>query len=855
MPQDDAFARIKDLVMRAREVPQANRAAFLAEASGGDDAVVREVEALLAHDVSVELLQTGVVLARAGADLGAPEPGNAPPARVGPYRITGVLGEGGMGIVYRADQDEPIRRTVALKLVRRGMDTARIVQRFELERQTLARMNHAGIARVFDAGATEDGRPFFVMELVDGRPITEFAQERRLPLAARLDLFVTVCDAVTHAHQKGVIHRDLKPSNVLVAEEDGRALPKIIDFGIAKAIGDDGDGLTLGARGIGTPAYMSPEQAGVSEVPVDTRSDVYALGVLLYELLTGHSPYQIDTGTPAEFQRAFYRTSPVLPSASTPPAPLRSTDLAGDLDSVVLKAIEVDADRRYATVAQLAEDLDRYRRGLPVSARAATWSYRTAKFVRRNRLAVGAAAAVLAALAGALIVSLVSLQRVSAERDAARAARDAAQAARDTAASTTEFLGTMLTSVSPLDRGGGSTVDVRMRDVLDDALTRLDGGAIKDATAEARLRQSLARSYRALGALDVACAQFARGVERAAEVEGPAGPTALAVGSEQITCLLQAGRRDEAKEKAARLAEACGDPLPPAAPAEQCAMVLYSRGAVEFDTRRFDAAIVTLRRALAVHPAPDSDRMRLNIERVLSQALSEAGHHEEAVAMSRSVIARQEQALGKDHFLVVSSLQGLGILMQNMGRPEEALAIYQDVVARSTRALGANNEVTLRSRHQLGQALCELGRFEECRDVVAAVLEERVRLSGRGHPSSLLAAHTLSRARLALGDVEGGLEGLREVVRLAERALPAGSLTTDFYAVVLGEHLGRQKRYREAEAVARKVYERTAPNQESRARELAQRAASVLATVSEAQGRKDDAAEWRQRAEAGKSAS
>ncbi|MGE0811744.1 MAG: protein kinase [Vicinamibacterales bacterium] len=854
MGQDDAFARIKDLVMRARDLPPARRAAFLAEASGGDAALVREVEALLAHDVSVELLQTGAVLARAVADVAAPEP--VAPDHVGPYRITGVLGEGGMGIVYRAEQDEPIRRTVALKLVRRGMDTDRIVQRFELERQTLARMNHAGIARVFDAGATADGRPYFVMELVEGTPITEFADARRLDLAARLDLFVTVCEAVTHAHQKGIIHRDLKPSNVLVADEGGRAHPKIIDFGIAKAIGDDGEGLTLGARGIGTPAYMSPEQAGVSEVPVDTRSDVYALGVLLYELLTGHSPYQIDSGTPAEFQRAFYRTAPVLPSASTPPAPLRSADLAGDLDSVVLKAIEVDADRRYATVAQLAEDLDRYRRGLPVSARAATWSYRAAKFVRRNRLAVGAAAAVLAALAGALVVSLVSLQRVSAERDAARAARDAAQAARETADSTTDFLGNMLASVNPLDRGAGSTVDVRMRDVLDDAVTRLDAGAVADGMAEARLRQSLARSFRALTVLDVACAQYARGAERAAEAGGPTNATALAVGSERVDCLMQAGRRAEAREALAPLVDACAEPLRPGVPTEGCAMVLASLGNVQFTERSYDAAIGTIRRALAIHRFPDDARERLNMQWLLAIALSEQGsHNEEAETLMRSVLARQEQTLGKDHFRVAYTLSGLGILMQNMGRFDEALAFHREAEARGSRVLGPDNEVTLRSRHQVGQTLCEMGRFEECRVVVESVLQARARRGETNSPGAILAAYTLSKARLGLGDAEGGLQGLRNVVRTAGRVFPSGSLTTALYAVVLSEQATKLKRYPEAAEVARRVYDQTSGNQEARARELTRRAAAVLADAFEAQGRQDEAAEWRQRADAGPPAS
>ena len=330
------------------------------------------------------------------------------PRRIGPYTITGVLGSGGMGVVYRAEQHEPLRREVALKVVRRGLDTDRLIRRFEAERLALARMSHSAIARVFDAGATDDGRPYFAMELVDGAPITEFCDEQLVPVRDRLALFVAACRAVQHAHQKGIVHRDLKPSNILVTLEEGAPAPKIIDFGIAKAVAGDDDEqplLTREGQFVGTPEYMSPEQAGVLDADVDTRSDVYALGVVLYELLAGRKPHRFTQGTRDEFHRVLRDAPPVRPStalggrrhgrftAAAAPAPeawaaiaaaRRTTPdrlrrlLAGDLDTIVLKAMAYDPARRYASVDQLAEDIERYLHGEPVQARPDSWAYRAA---------------------------------------------------------------------------------------------------------------------------------------------------------------------------------------------------------------------------------------------------------------------------------------------------------------------------------------------------------------------------------------------------------------------------------------------------------------------------------------------
>jgi WD40 repeat protein/serine/threonine protein kinase len=373
-----------------------------------------------------------------------PHPGAGHPERIGPYRIIRVLGQGGMGVVYLAEQEHPIRRQVALKVIKLGMDTREVVARFESERQALAVMNHENIARVFDAGATDRGRPFFVMEFVPGVPLTEYCDRNRLSNADRLRLFATICQAIQHAHQKGIIHRDLKPSNVLVTAESGRPVPKIIDFGIAKAtdrLGAEQTAFTRDGSLVGTPEYMSPEQASMGAVEVDTRTDIYSLGVMLYELLVGVLPFESDRLRRAgfgEILRIVREVEPARPStrvstlgeAATGVAGHRQTDpstlrrqLRGDLDWIILKSLEKDRARRYASASELAADIERHLADEPVAASPPGAAYRLNKAVRRHRVAVSGAAAVFLALLLGLIVATtlyVQTQRARLEADRQR---------------------------------------------------------------------------------------------------------------------------------------------------------------------------------------------------------------------------------------------------------------------------------------------------------------------------------------------------------------------------------------------------------------------------------------------------
>ncbi len=406
------------------------RAAYLNQACGEDTQLRRRVELLLrSHDHAGEFLDPAL---RAGTNrtlvVNPTAPSEKPGDIIGHYKIREKLGEGGCGVVYVAEQTEPVRRRVALKVIKLGMDTRSVIARFEAERQALAMMDHPNIARVLDAGATETGRPYFVMELVRGIKITDYCDQNHLNTSKRLELFVQVCHAVQHAHQKGIIHRDIKPSNILVTLHDGVPVPKVIDFGIAKATEGRLSDLTVYTelrQFIGTPAYMSPEQAEMSGLDIDTRSDIYSLGVLLYELLTGRTPFDaqelIQSGLD-QMRRTIREKEPMRPSTRlstmlvadlTAVAKRQSAEppklvhfIRGDLDWIVMKALEKDRMRRFESASGLALDVHRFLKNEPIEARPPSGLYRFQKWVRRNKTAFAAAAAVVAALVLGLGLSL-----------------------------------------------------------------------------------------------------------------------------------------------------------------------------------------------------------------------------------------------------------------------------------------------------------------------------------------------------------------------------------------------------------------------------------------------------------------
>ncbi len=611
-----------------------------------------------------------------------------------------MIGEGGMGIVFLAEQEVSVRRQVALKVIKPGMDTAQVIARFEAERQALALMDHNSIAKVLDAGTTDSGRPFFVMELVNGVPITEYCDQDRLTAKERLELFVPVCRAIQHAHQKGIIHRDIKPTNVLVTLQDGKAVPKVIDFGVAKAIDQRLTERTLFTQlgvFVGTPEYMSPEQAQMSGRDMDTRSDIYSLGVLLYELLTGSTPLERQRLREAAFTEVLRRireeepprpstrlltteeTASIAARRGTEPARLAKL-VRGDLDWIVMKALEKDRTRRYETANGLARDIERYLHDEPVEASPPSTAYRLRKFLRRHRGPVLAASIIVLLLAGGIVGTTVGLvQAEAARRSEAQRARNERQA-KETAERRLDqiekgiaILGSIFEELDPeAEEKEGRPLRAILGDRLDRAAADLDGEAIGDPLVVARLQDRLGRTHLGLGRATQAESLFAKASATRTAQLGADHPLTLASLYSLGLAFDSAGRPDEAIALLERVrdtqAKRLGGEHPDTLNTERDLALMYSR------SRRPDEAVALLERVRDVRVAKlggDHDLTLAALES-LADAYVGAGRGNEAIDLLEKVRDVRAKKLGPDHPVALRSLGTSGVRL-SIGRPDEAV--------------------------------------------------------------------------------------------------------------------------------------------------------------------------------------
>jgi non-specific serine/threonine protein kinase/serine/threonine-protein kinase len=714
-------------------------------------------------------------------------------ATVGNYRLLEQVGAGGMGVVYKAEQRWPIQRIVALKLIKFGIDSPQVVARFESERQALAMFDHPGVARIHDAGVTETGRPYFVMEYVPGVPINEYCDANHLTTAQRLELFEQVCHAVQHAHFKGILHRDLKPSNILVTETDGRAQPKVIDFGVAKAVNRQpiDDLLTTHAgQLVGTPLYMSPEQAGGDDV--DSRADVYSLGVVLYELLCGALPFDptsLRRGDSITIARHLRETDPPQPST-------RVRQLRGDLDRIVMKAMHKDRSQRYATAATLAEDVRRHLNHEPVLARPPTLAYQARKFARRNRVLVGMSALVCAAVLFGGVAATVGMVRARRALIAEAAARLAEQQQRQVAQNVSGFLGDMLASVDPRQAQGQK---VLVRDVLDRAAKDLDARFVAQPLVAAALHTIVGETYYALGQFELARGHAQSALDLRRADQGPDHAETLIAQKNLAGMLRVLKRYHEAepllRDALDRLRRLAGPDDP------QTVLTAESLALVLRDTNRAAEAEPLMRHALESKRRRfgRDDEHTLTSLNNMAAVLVELDRRDEAMAMYREAAEAQQRVSGPDHPSTLLAWTNLSTGLLQQARVEEAVTILRDVLPRSESVNGDDHPRTLLAMNNLAASLVMRQKLDEAEAAYRELLSRAARSLPEDHPDRIQAAADLALTLERREKLDDAVALYKDLFDLAHRSKTLSPKHAAMTTVPYGIALAKAGRYAEAE--------------------------------------------------------
>ncbi|RMH55974.1 MAG: serine/threonine protein kinase [Bacteroidetes bacterium] len=836
----ERWARIEALFHEALNRPPAARAAFLEAACGEDDELRAAVEALLAADADApELLEA---TASDFADLMPDDEPAAPmlPEQIGPYRVLREIGRGGMGRVYLAERTD-VGKRVALKLVQGGLASPERVQRFLFERKVLARLQHPNIATLLDAGMTPDGVPYFAMEYVEGEPIITYA--RSLPLRARLELFLTVCEAVRHAHQNLIVHRDLKPSNILITA-DGQV--KLLDFGIAKLLEDDSVTEAVHTRTAlraMTPEYAAPEQ--VRGEPITTATDLYALGVLLYELLTGRRPYEVSGRTPGEVERIVCETAPPKPSTAvtravpertpTEAARLRKR-LRGDLDTLVLMALRKEPERRYGSVGALIADVRRYLDGHPIAARGDSAAYRLRKFVGRHRVGTAAAALVVVLLLG-------FVYREAALRAEAEAARDAARLEAEKAEQVAAFLQDVFKTSSP---AGEAQPDATARDLLARGARQVRQELAEQPAVQATMLHVIGDVYFGLGLLDEADSMLTRALALRRQVLGEDHPDvaetedvlaqlrnqrgafeeaealarqALATRRVQpepdsadvarsLQTLAQVLNRQARYEEAERLLREALTLLPPATnPGTATAQIQHDLAGVLYARGKVPEAETLYRDALAIHRQLYGDHHIRVVEglNAVGLMLREQQRLDDAEQLLRQAYTRGRRLLGHVHPTVATITYNLALTLQNQGHLPEAEALYHEVLAMDRELLGERHPYVAGDLDVLGTLMHDQGRLDEAEAFYREALDLRRNVLGPDHPDVASSLNNLAALFLDRGTLDEAERLYREALDLRRNRLGMEHPKTALSLNNLGATLQRMGRLEEAEALIREA--------------------------------------------------